>query len=218
LPDVIPELVDLFENGRLASGIGHLVLTSLFPFAQGQPAIRYQTGDIFRRQTGRCQFGDSYFFLGRTQHSVCASDVRGKPLILGSAELITILDESPEIARSAFLGSLLGCDAGRDIGRPIFRATIETAPENNRKYVKVLVQPTFDPFLFQDAWVALRTWCEAQIRARFPDTFDNGPDAQAGLEVCYAETCCDSPLIALDERKTERTVTSVWGHDARRYS
>lgn len=45
---VVPEVVDYESRQPIQEGIGVVVLTSLFPFQQAQPMVRYWTGDIAR--------------------------------------------------------------------------------------------------------------------------------------------------------------------------
>jgi phenylacetate-coenzyme A ligase PaaK-like adenylate-forming protein len=49
LPTLIPEVVHPATHEPLESGLGALVLTSLYPFAQRQPLLRYWTGDLVER-------------------------------------------------------------------------------------------------------------------------------------------------------------------------
>lgn len=92
-PQVIPELCNetITKNGN---HIGEMVLTSLYPFVQRSPFIRYATGDTFVKIKNDINSEDEYVFLGRKKH--CLFDKKHlNKLILSSAIVLDELDEFP---------------------------------------------------------------------------------------------------------------------------
>lgn len=135
-PHVVPEIVDRETKERLPSGTGVLVLTSLFPFVQLQPMIRYWTGDLFRLDPDRC-WSPSYDFLGRLDHSLFWPAGATVPLLAG-VHVIEAVDDIPEASRGlsghrdkgelAFAGSIPHCRGiVREDGRPAITIEVECA-------------------------------------------------------------------------------------------
>lgn len=83
---VVPELIDADSAGS-----GELALTTLYPFVQRQPMIRYRTGDVFTEEEGR------YIFRGRKGH--CLRDPASREMLLYGTDLYDLFDEYPQIAR-----------------------------------------------------------------------------------------------------------------------
>lgn len=75
IPDIVyPEFFTPDKEMRVRSGVGALVLTSLFPFVRLQPRIRYWTGDLVAMNpacpaTGR----PGITFVGRANHCLLAA-------------------------------------------------------------------------------------------------------------------------------------------------
>jgi len=63
---VVPEVVGLDSPAQLFEGRGRLVLTTLYPFTQMTPLIRYLPGDLVDVKREVCPTGrETYWFLGR---------------------------------------------------------------------------------------------------------------------------------------------------------
>lgn len=123
---VIPQVVDAEGKCLTDEGEGRLILTSLYPFMQRQPMIRYDTGDIFALK--RDEKGLSRFkFRGRRsisiaypenprQYSLTGTDsldaisvmepgLPGSYLLMG-ADILDVLDGLPIVRRSSHAGEL----------------------------------------------------------------------------------------------------------------
>jgi phenylacetate-coenzyme A ligase PaaK-like adenylate-forming protein len=98
-PFVIPEVVSLNTLESITEGIGVLVLTTLYPFQEAQPLIRYITNDLVEvTHTNSSKSGVLAIKpLGRAQYGV--------PLLgtdrwlLTPASILEVIDAAPEIKR-----------------------------------------------------------------------------------------------------------------------
>jgi phenylacetate-coenzyme A ligase PaaK-like adenylate-forming protein len=117
---LIGEVVDVNSGRPVESGYGVLVLTSLFPFVQKQPMIRYRTGDIVELGPRDCIVDELSFLLnGRETHAVIEDDGQGSKALLLGAKVYDVLDRMPEVAQSEFMEifkSLKGVSSHVDLG------------------------------------------------------------------------------------------------------
>lgn len=93
-PFVHAEVVDLESGSPVDCGSGELVVTTLFPFTQRFPLIRYRTGDLVFTQE-RVPLGPLFRVRGRL-HGSCQLG-RGQVISLGDVALA--LEELPFVAR-----------------------------------------------------------------------------------------------------------------------
>ncbi len=97
-PYVIPELVSPSSREPISEGVGVLLLTTLHPFVQYHPFIRYWTGDVFARHTTAC-VEPSFFFLGRASHTLFDPSQPDHVLIPGTA-MFESVDGTPYVNRT----------------------------------------------------------------------------------------------------------------------
>lgn len=93
-PYVLPEVVDLETERPLDKGVGQLLLTSLYPFSQMQPMLRYRTGDLFRVDPEACPLDVAYAPLGRIKRSIC----REGKVLLTEADVLEVLEARHDLA------------------------------------------------------------------------------------------------------------------------
>lgn len=85
---------------------GVAVLTSLYPFQQARPLLRYWTGDVFTLQDGDCEcgfVGTSGVFRGRLHECVDVSAVLPpdcRPRLVGPADVLEVLHGFPELPQA----------------------------------------------------------------------------------------------------------------------
>lgn len=97
------EVVDPKTHEPAAAGDeGLLVLTSLHPFQQAQPFIRYAPGDLARSIATPCRCGSietTIEFLGRVEHCLDLHDIVGRRgrRFVASAPIHDFLDDFPEV-------------------------------------------------------------------------------------------------------------------------
>jgi len=94
-PHIIGEVLDLDSNAPVEDGIGLLALTSLDPFIQMFPLIRYTTGDLVRRLPDP---GDVRFeFLGKAKNCLSLDRDGRREWLLFSTGLNGIVSALPDV-------------------------------------------------------------------------------------------------------------------------
>ena len=98
-PMVVAEVVSPKDKRPIVEGRGILVLTSMYPFQEAQPLVRYYTSDIVDVTFSKsCRPGILAFRpVGREKYSVPDSD--GYTWLLTSSELYEVIDSDPSIQR-----------------------------------------------------------------------------------------------------------------------
>ncbi|GEM_PF-7072264 len=98
-PHIIPEVVHPTTHEPIESGVGMLLLTSLFPFVQQMPLVRYVTGDLVEVVDGpEGPAGLTVRYVGRMPRSVLhLHDGKVRPLLL-SGPLYERLLSLPDLA------------------------------------------------------------------------------------------------------------------------
>jgi phenylacetate-coenzyme A ligase PaaK-like adenylate-forming protein len=98
------EVVDPRTQAPVPEGHeGHLLVTTLHPFQQAQPFIRYDTGDVVMNCGVRCECGAvarTVEFRGRREHCLDLGDVvpaSASRRFVASADIQNLLEEIPEV-------------------------------------------------------------------------------------------------------------------------
>lgn len=153
---VVPEVVDAATRQPFAEGdgTGVLVLTSLYPFVQLQPFIRYWTGDLFELRRGVCR-APSYRFLGRLGHALFDPVSPGR-LLLSGLDVLETLDGCPEVNREEHDFLELPLAYGR------------IHEEGERIRLELLLEIVMNPAFSPDLTVSLRRRIEEELRRRSP--------------------------------------------------
>ncbi len=100
-PHVIPEVVDINSRQPIEKGDGALLLTTLYPFVQKQPFIRYWTGDLVEICEERCEYDSLGFHLrGRLANCVIMNTHQRSKALIFAADVYDLLDEFPDVGSS----------------------------------------------------------------------------------------------------------------------
>jgi len=197
-PFIIAELLDPWSCQQIEEGVGILVLSSLFPFVQMQPRIRYLTEDLFERRRSDCPFSAGYRFLGRKENAgAITAGSRFVPMVL-PVLLYEELDKWPDVNRFPYPGSEdLPPAFTHATGHPIFAVqTIgdEGSVQESKLTIQVKVEFRYDPRLFpervaalsQKLYRVLHEQC-ASLARQLPHTIDYSilPLSPGGLERSY---------------------------------
>ncbi len=113
-PMAFAEVVELASGRRVENGSGELVLTTLFPFTQRFPLIRYRTGDIVFTP-GRVALGPLFRIRGRRIESVPLPG----GLLVCKEEVAFALEEEESVARAA-TGGIAMIKSSESINGPSF--------------------------------------------------------------------------------------------------
>jgi phenylacetate-coenzyme A ligase PaaK-like adenylate-forming protein len=158
---VIPEVVDPVSGGVVTAGVGILVLTSLYPFVQMQPMIRYRTDDLVEIAQDSCRPELSVRFLGRLANA-CLLD--GEVLIR-PMDVNDILDNCPDVAATERLHDIFVVKDHSAAGVP--RYEMQTGwDETGRAAVTWRVGLRWSPSLYPESSSTLALYLTSAILAR----------------------------------------------------
>ena len=140
-PPIIHEVLDAVSHAPIDRGVGELTLTSLHPFVQAMPLIRYRTGDLVEIGP-RCSVVGSRGFtpLGRIRHSILS----GNRLLVSAHDVLEVLEAESCVARHPHPIETLGLVQTRDIGAVKFHL------QQEGRTIALDVELRFDPAVFKD--------------------------------------------------------------------
>jgi hypothetical protein len=142
-PPVVAEVVDVRTKQPLRRGVGVLVLTTLYPFVQAMPLLRYWTGDLVELGS-RCRSAGAQGirFRGRLGQSL----VSGSDVLVAAQDAIDCLEAEPLVARHLHPVETLGLIPESGCGG------VKLELDWVRAQPRVRVELAFDPKAFpQDA-------------------------------------------------------------------
>ena len=145
-PHIVYELVDFSGNPLRGEEPGMLLLTSLYPFVQAQPLIRYWTGDVVARAPAVPGGAPSFRFLGREKHALF-HPARPNEVLVTGVDAIEALDAFPEVNRTVNFPQHNLRFASAD-GFPIFRGTYRLV--GGRLDLTLLIETTVPTYLFAE--------------------------------------------------------------------
>lgn len=145
-PHVIAEVVDVLSGEPVRSGVGVLVLTSLHPFVQLMPLIRYRTDDLVEVVNGEDPQGSLVVRLkGRLRDAV--PERSGRPL-LHDADARNAVEGLPGVVYVTRRTNLTAPGLARAIGRPRYRAAL--ADDGSRLLFQAWCESPPPPSLAED--------------------------------------------------------------------
>lgn len=156
-PEVIPEVVHPVTQQNIYNDTGLLIVTSLFPFTQLQPCIRYKTGDVARIVPTKCKtVRQAIKIEGRLAHSWCRSNGE---IILASGHILEVLEGEPLVAKEPVFRDILSrYPIVRELGFP--RAMFSTT-DNGRAILKIACR--FNPLMYPSEAAALKERIEGKL-------------------------------------------------------
>lgn len=128
-PYVIPEVISPRTLNPISEGIGILILTSLYPFQEAQPLIRYMTGDLVKvTHTLSSRPGELAIKpLGRAKFGIPLPD--SDEWLLTPVSVLEILDKLPQVARKPIFRDAYQVRDPELIGAPIYSLSWEINDE-----------------------------------------------------------------------------------------
>lgn len=167
---IIGEILDPVTEKPVKSGIGILVLTSLFPFVQKQPIIRYRTGDIVLRGPSDCSVDKLAFSLkGREMHSILETTDAGTSAFLFGSEVYDILDNIPDVAQSEFMEvfkSLKGISNHIDLGH--LKYSVDFDRTSTPQVLSLTVEFRYTPYLYAKSTAEVLEKIRVEVLIRHP--------------------------------------------------
>ncbi len=165
-PIAVPEVISLQDGKPVEQGIGVLVLTTLYPFVQLQPMIRYWTDDVVEIGSQCEQVNDlGFIFKGRRLQSIIEEIDGTTYFLLFPTDIVDILDELPEIAiePESLIQGLKSQDVGYhkwSAGSRITKGLIE---------LDLHIELKYSPFLYPDRSDYLRAYITRKLKERNKD-------------------------------------------------
>ena len=142
---VIFEVVDVDTGRPLTSGIGKLLATNLYPFAQMMPLIRYETGDLVRLGECKCIQGPAFEFLGRLGNCLSAGSGPDRRWLIFSAKLHELLAELPDFNVYEWYSNVRAVK-DRSIGSQPIVGLTHQAGENGRIRIRLEAELRYSPY------------------------------------------------------------------------
>jgi hypothetical protein len=156
-PANLTEVLHPTTGAPLSRGVGELVVTTLFPFVQAMPLIRYATGDLVELGPA-CHAARERGFRMRGRLAQCVLSHRGD-LVASPLDVEAFLDGLPDVDRLPHPDAKLGLVKSVDVGVPRF----ELDAAKGRARVRFEVR--FDPALFPQRADALEKGLARHLRA-----------------------------------------------------
>ena len=181
-PHVVAEVVHPRTFEPVTNGVGVLLLTTLYPFVQQMPLVRYCTNDLVEVvETGEQDGAPVVRYVGRVPRSIL--DARGsdvEPLIL-SGHLYEIVEAYPDIAVSPRFPDL--CDGpGLELtGDHHFG--VDHRHDNGVDRITIRLGLRYAPHLFPERVAAIGTDIRAQVFRAHPTLARRFTAGSAELEV-----------------------------------
>ena len=179
-PSLYTEVVHPLSRRPVDAGAGVLVLTTLWPFVQALPLVRYWTGDLVEwgpRCPSRREPG--FRFLGRA--AACALEPREGALLVSPHDVEAFLEQRPDVARVPHPLQRLGVLASPDVGVPKFE--LEAGRRRGRLEVVVRAEVRYEPAVFPAAARSLEASLAAALRRARPALARSLRAGRAGLRV-----------------------------------
>ena len=158
-PLVVPELVTSGSRQPVEVGTGVLLLTSLFPFVQLQPMIRYSTDDLFDVRPSICP-RPSFWYRGRVSHTLfdpADPDV----VLLTGVDVIEAIESTPAVSRGTRFRDLVRAQYQQAGGEIRVKGIVELG--RGRLDVRIVIELVFPPELYPDRAHDIRTGVEERL-------------------------------------------------------
>lgn len=118
----IPEVLAVDGGAKVCSGVGVLHLTSLYPFVQMMPFIRYRTNDLVLVRPSSCPRGDGQGFvlLGRMDHAILVNRGPLRELLVAPLLVQDVLSGVSSVATDRELEKQGAAKIEAEAGIPLF--------------------------------------------------------------------------------------------------
>ncbi|HWS52998.1 MAG TPA: hypothetical protein VN228_02690 [Pyrinomonadaceae bacterium] len=154
-PILVGEVVDVDTGRAVERGVGALALTSLHPFAQIQPLIRYETGDLVRRAESECVGTMTFEFLGKRRNAVGRRRGGRTDWLIFPAPLYDFLSPVPDLNLHAWNANVHTA-SDRSIGSlPLI--SLRAAEEGARLRIDLVLELRYAPHYFAERTRELTT-------------------------------------------------------------
>jgi len=120
-PTIVPEVICPVTRKKIVKGIGVLVLTSLYPYMQLQPMIRYWTDDVVEISED-CSYARDLGirYKGRLTETIYKEYANSTRYFIFSTDLDNILSQLPDVKTEPIAFENAGIIRTKGIGKPTF--------------------------------------------------------------------------------------------------
>lgn len=167
--EVIAEVLDPGTLQPIERGIGALVMTSLYPFSQMMPMVRYYTGDLVEVVSGSQFDADlAVRFRGRERRSIIETGPLGTVPLLLAADLYDVLEALPDIAASPRFVGLASASALEFVGKLHYGLEHDRDPAGQVTRITLTLGLRYAPWLHPDRVASIATIIRAALYERAP--------------------------------------------------
>ncbi|WP_433984828.1 hypothetical protein RBB78_10765 [Tunturiibacter empetritectus] len=154
-PHVIMEVVNPISSEPVSDGVGIAVFTTLAPFVQCQPFIRYWSGDLVEISEVSCPVDLLGFrLLGRLYKSVSLPGLTGSGIVLSAIEAYDALDDFSEIASSGMFKWLWEIKDHSQLGHLKFDLRMDS--DRGSHTLVATIETRFTPHLYPEQSESLK--------------------------------------------------------------
>lgn len=146
-PNIIGEVVDPVTHDPIDSGVGVLLLTTLYPFVQKQPFIRYWTGDLVEVGNGCHGAGPAFKLEGRLKDCIVDHSGESTQLVWSAKRMLDAVSEFPEITLSEGHDPSGILENAQAMGHPKVRFS---NVEKGSNHFLLEFEPNYNPILHPD--------------------------------------------------------------------
>lgn len=166
MPTSVCELLDIDSDQSLAAGVGRLVVTTLLPFSQSMPLIRYDTGDIIDVKD-RCETRDTYKFdfVGRKSATIFSPNDSPRRVLLSRVMIENVLDGMPDVVAESIPSSYRFRASGAT-GKKMVR--LASKLDDDRLLIRLDVPTYWKPSIYPDRATELSKQIADRLSAMSP--------------------------------------------------
>ncbi len=180
----IGEVVDVDTRLPIAEGVGHLVLTQLYPFVQMQPLIRYMTGDMVRAFASTCSNTLTFDFLGKAANCIGRTRTHATEWLLFPADIYEVINPLPDIRLFETFATVRDAH-DKTVGSPPFYTADVRSHADGCTVIRLTFELRYAPARYPDRIRELRTAIVAGIVDRSPALAAGMRDDTARLDVDF---------------------------------
>jgi hypothetical protein len=186
---LVAEAIDPVRKLPVENGLGVLVFTTLFPFVQKQPLIRYWSGDLVEVFRNACPFDDlSFEVKGRLSHCLLDTDRVPLAAYLLGAEIVEVLEQLPDVAKDLRFGS------GLEISDPSMLGNVMCSYELDRSRTPAVVvfrvELRYAPYAFPARSAEVQQRIRSELLKRHPHLAEEVRAGRNRLEVLLSPPGC----------------------------
>lgn len=183
--EVVPEVVHPRTLQPIQHGVGALLMTSLYPFSQMTPVIRYYTGDLVEVEDGA--FGSSSItavrLCGRQRRSVIDdSGPEVIPLVL-AGHLHEAIERLPDVAITPRFEGVASSESMEFVGKHHYMLASSAGQDGQVDRIEITLGLRYAPWIFPERSAAVVTELRRALYDRSPHLLERVSKERLHLEI-----------------------------------